>query len=218
MKTPLIYLGTGEYAFTMYDATLLAGPIDYELAGFCQNLDPKRRGETFEGYPVYWVEELESLAKTHEAVCPLADGKAKRRFIEQVDGYGMRYASIRSAGSRLSSYATVGPGLHLSWGSVICSHARVGAHVSIMVQVLVSEKVVIGDYVFIAAGTKLGGFVTIGEGSFIGMNSAVRDHVKIGRYATVGMGSVVTKDVPDGATVVGNPAREVEPRGALFRE
>ena len=31
--------------------------------------------------------------------------------------------------------------------------------------------------------------------------------VKIGRWCTIGAGTVVIKDVPDGAMVVGNPAR-----------
>jgi CBS domain-containing protein len=35
----------------------------------------------------------------------------------------------------------------------------------------------------------------------------VRDGITIGKWARVGAGSVVVSDVPDGATVVGNPAR-----------
>ena len=38
----------------------------------------------------------------------------------------------------------------------------------------------------------------------------IRQGLTIGAGAVVGMGAVVTKDVPDGVTVVGNPARILE--------
>lgn len=45
------------------------------------------------------------------------------------------------------------------------------------------------------------------EGASIGANATIVCNTVIGRYAMVGAGSVVTKDVPDYALVVGNPAR-----------
>ena len=39
------------------------------------------------------------------------------------------------------------------------------------------------------------------------ITSSVIQGIKIGHNCQVGAGSVVTKDVPDGVTVVGNPAR-----------
>lgn len=44
-------------------------------------------------------------------------------------------------------------------------------------------------------------------GATIGANATVVCGTTIGRYAMVGAGSVVTKNVPDHALVVGNPAR-----------
>ena len=47
------------------------------------------------------------------------------------------------------------------------------------------------------------------DGASIGAGAVILPGVRIGRYAVVGAGAVVTKDVPDGAVVVGNPAREL---------
>jgi acetyltransferase-like isoleucine patch superfamily enzyme len=44
----------------------------------------------------------------------------------------------------------------------------------------------------------------------IGANTTLLPGVTIGKYALVGAGSVVTKDVPDYAVVVGNPARQIK--------
>jgi len=45
------------------------------------------------------------------------------------------------------------------------------------------------------------------HGASLGANSTIVCGVTIGRYAFVGAGAVVTRDVPDFALVVGNPAR-----------
>lgn len=45
------------------------------------------------------------------------------------------------------------------------------------------------------------------KGASIGANATIVCGHNVGRYAFVGAGSIVTKDVPDFALVVGNPAR-----------
>ena len=47
------------------------------------------------------------------------------------------------------------------------------------------------------------------EGAAIGGGALILPGVTVGRWAMVGAGAVVTKDVPDFALVLGNPARQV---------
>lgn len=51
---------------------------------------------------------------------------------------------------------------------------------------------------------------TIKTGASIGGGATILPGITIGRHSMVGAGSVVTKSVPDGAVVVGNPARIVQ--------
>ena len=48
------------------------------------------------------------------------------------------------------------------------------------------------------------------RGASIGTGAVILCGVRIGAGSTVGAGSVVTRDVPPGATVAGNPAREIK--------
>lgn len=52
--------------------------------------------------------------------------------------------------------------------------------------------------------------VLIREGAWIGAGATILPGVCVGKHAVVGACSVVTKDVPDYAVVVGNPAKVVK--------
>ena len=63
------------------------------------------------------------------------------------------------------------------------------------------------DFAHIAPKVALCGGVKVGEGALLGVGVVVIPGIKIGKWSIIGAGSVVTKDVPDYAVVVGNPAR-----------
>jgi UDP-3-O-[3-hydroxymyristoyl] glucosamine N-acyltransferase len=85
--------------------------------------------------------------------------------------------------------------------TVIEDHAKVDDHVH------VAHNVHIGIGAMVVACAELSGGVVLGRGSWIGPNSTVIQQKRIGAGALVGIGSNVLKDVPDGVTVAGNPAR-----------
>lgn len=83
-------------------------------------------------------------------------------------------------------------------------------------------QVVVHGLIEIRPGAVLQPWITIGglpgdprgpviaEGAIIGTGAKVFGAVRIGSHARVGLNSVVLDDVPDGATVVGMPARVYE--------
>ncbi|WP_152624076.1 serine O-acetyltransferase [Cupriavidus sp. IDO] len=64
----------------------------------------------------------------------------------------------------------------------------------------------------VTVGSNLGKAATIGSGVYIGPNACIIEAVSIADNATIGAGSIVTKDVLEGATVAGVPAKTIQSR------
>ena len=92
--------------------------------------------------------------------------------------------------------------------------------------VVIGETAEIGDDCTLYHGVTLGGtswakgkrHPTLLPGVVIGAGAKVLGPIVIGRGARIGSNAVVVKDVPDGATAVGIPARIIEGEAAQARE
>lgn len=72
---------------------------------------------------------------------------------------------------------------------------------------IIEHECIVGEFAHIGPGAVLCGNVKIGDGTFVGANAVIRQGVTVGKNAMIGAGAVVVKDVPDGVTVVGVPAK-----------
>ncbi len=83
----------------------------------------------------------------------------------------------------------------------------IGAGTKIDTRCHIAHNVKIGKNCLITSGVTIGGSAQIGDDVYIGIGAIIRNKVKIGKGAYIGMGAVVVADVPEGITVVGNPAK-----------
>jgi len=81
--------------------------------------------------------------------------------------------------------------------------------------VQIAHNVRIGRYCAIAAQCGFAGSVEIGDFVSMGGQVGVPPHVKIGSKAQIGAQAGILSDIPEGATVIGTPAR---PKRDFFRE
>ncbi len=126
----------------------------------------------------------------------------------------------------LESGVNVGPFSHLRPGS----HLEANVHVGNFVEVKASHlgrgtrvghfsyvgDAQVGEEVNIGAGTVTCNYdgvtknvTVVGDHAFVGSDTMLVAPVRLGKGSKTGAGAVVTKDVPDGATVAGVPARSV---------
>jgi acetyltransferase-like isoleucine patch superfamily enzyme len=133
------------------------------------------------------------------------------------------YDFVNLYGCSIDDGSKIGTFVEIQKGSSIGKNCKISSHSFICEGVTIEDNVFVGHNVtfindrFPRATNPDGSLQTeadwtmentlIKKGASIGSSVTILCGITIGQNAIVGAGSVVTKDVPDGATVYGNPAR-----------
>jgi len=121
-------------------------------------------------------------------------------------------------GARLGMHCNLGQNVFVANDVVLGNNVKVQNNVSIYSGVVCEDDVFLGpSMVFTNITNPRSAVIRKGRyektlvcrGASIGANATIVCGSTLGAYSFVGAGAVVTRDVPDYALVVGNPARQV---------
>jgi len=210
-RRELVLIGGGEHARVVLDAAR-AGR-DWLVVGF---VDPNPHLDLQSLGPAWLGDDDAAASSLSGRHCILAIGgigdPARRVTIAgRFERFDVAWASVIHPRSTVAAGATVSPGATILAGAVVNHGAQVGAHAIINTGAIIEHDVVLEPFGHVGPGAVIGGGTTVGRGTYVGLGARVRDHVRIGDGAVVGMGAVVVSDIPDGATVIGVPARTMRP-------
>lgn len=125
--------------------------------------------------------------------------------------------------SHIMPGCVIGENCNIGQNVVISPEVKLGRNVKVQNNVSIYTGVVCEDDVFLgpsmvftnvinprSAVNRRGEYLrtVVKKGASIGANATIVCGHDIGRYAFIGAGAVVTREVPDHALVVGNPARQ----------
>jgi sugar O-acyltransferase (sialic acid O-acetyltransferase NeuD family) len=108
----------------------------------------------------------------------------------------------------VSRWCELRPGAFVAAQAVIAGGASVGECAIINHSAVIDHDCLVGPWTHVAPNATLGGAVKVGEGALIGAGAVILPGITVGKWAIIGAGAVVAGPVPDGAMMVGVPARQ----------
>jgi UDP-2-acetamido-3-amino-2,3-dideoxy-glucuronate N-acetyltransferase len=120
-------------------------------------------------------------------------------------------------GSKIGTGCVLGQNVNVDAGAEIGNNVKIQNNVSIYTGLVIEDDVFLGPSCVLTNVSNPRSQVNrhhlyektvIARGATIGANATIVCGVRVGRYAFIGAGAVVTRDVPDYALMLGNPARQ----------
>ena len=200
----------------MYGSSGLGREI-YEIASRCNAVSSKwdrivfiddfsDEGDYF-GTERINFDSLKKHKNEYECVIAVGEPSSRAKLFQKLLDENIKLTSLFDPTAIVSPTANIGIGTILCEYSTIHTGVELGCNTLIQPFCDIGHDIKVGNHTVLSPFCAPGGGIIFGERVYVGMQSSLKELLTIGDDAIIGMGSVVFRDVPPGATVIGNPAR-----------
>lgn len=204
----LFIYGASGVGLEIYDQAERSNQINHKYSRIIL-IDDFEKETTYYGTRRIHFDACVKYVEDEEAEFIVATEEPTLRYIlaNKIKDTGYKMATLIDKTAIVSPTAKLLPGCIVGAGAIISSDAVLDENCMVLYQAIVGHHAHVGKNTVICPKSTVGGYSNVGDNCFIGIGSSMKQGVNLGKDVIVGMGSMVFRDVEDGGTVVGNPAR-----------
>lgn len=208
MKDKAIIVGAGTYG-QVYAEYLKE---KYEILGFIDD-DTNLHNTEINGIKVLgnFNYLIVNLHKETNVFIPIGNNKVRVDLLNKVIASGFKTPNFIHTDTQIHPTVKLGRCIYILPGTHIMPFTEIKDFVLISMGVNIAHHTIIEQGCFFSQGVNVGASIHLKENAYCGIGSTIMTGVKeVGENSLIGAGAVIIKDVPDGATVVGNPGKIIK--------
>lgn len=145
----------------------------------------------------------------HAVMIAVADSKDRFDIVQRLPK-GVQFFNFIHPTALIMDNVEIGEGSFIGAYSILTTNIKIGKHAILNRGNHIGHDCRIGDYFSAMPGAIVSGNVTIYSLVYMGNNSSIREKLSIHSLVTIGMNSAVVKNIEDGGTYVGCPAKNIK--------
>lgn len=211
MNNAAVIIGAGTQG-QVYASYLKEAGVN--IVGFMDD-DTSLVGKKVIGIPVLGTYEdlftKEFKSKIKDVYCPIGVNSVRVKYLSSLKNEGYGIPSFIHHTVSIAPDVTIGEAVYMLAGNIVMPHTKIGNYIMINMDSTIAHHVVLEDGVFMSSGVNIGALINVREKAYIGMGVTIMTGIsEVGKECLLGAGTVVIKDVPEYATLVGNPGRVIK--------
>jgi sugar O-acyltransferase (sialic acid O-acetyltransferase NeuD family) len=197
--------GLGRELLSLMKSDVAFG-LHWVVVGFIDSRE-ELKGTEIDGIPVVGGTQDVVISSSTQFAVAVGDVHIKKQIVDELLARNAVFIAIQTqcrVGERSTNGASV-----FQLDVFVSVDCQIQDYVYLDSNVVIGHDCYVGSYSHIGSGVFIGGRTKIGECVNIHSRAVIAQDITIGEGAVIGLGAVVLKNVPPGATVLGNPARQI---------